>query len=76
MSFHFIGVNIGTSNITLNKDYTVTLKENMSLLFPERVKNLQLSPPWIKWVMFMFHHHQPVYEVCELSPKRGVRARE
>ena len=45
MSFHFIGVNIGTSNITLNKDYTVTLKENMSLLFPERVKNLQLSPP-------------------------------
>ena len=44
MSFHSIGVNIGTSNITLNKDYTVTLNENISLLFPERVKNLQLSP--------------------------------
>ena len=35
MSFHFIGVNIGTSNITPNKDYTLTLKENISLLFPE-----------------------------------------
>ena len=44
MSFHFIGVNIGVL-VTPNKDYPVTLKENISLLFPERVKNLQLSPP-------------------------------
>ena len=34
MSFHFIGVNIGIL-VTPNKDYTVTLKENISLLFPE-----------------------------------------